>query len=267
MNIKSSALGILIIVSSVFVLSACVTTGKQYKTTAHWKEAVPLHDGSELIVDRVVKDDPRGTRELFQGAPRAQVITTFTLPVTGQKVEWVSDFTRHPDENDLTLLAVDIIDGMPYIATASEGCQGMNIWGHPNPPQVFFKYVGGTWQRIPVTEFPHEITSPNVMVNVGNLGALAELFSRGELIDNKIIQKKNERLRNPRYQDILRKPISAGLVCKEKFYAGNYRWEMIRGYKATKSLEECLKRCEIYGVRPQNCPCDSLFKQEKRNDR
>jgi len=256
----------LFVVGITLILAGCATSGEKYNTTAHWKEAVPLHDGSELMIERVLKKNPRGNRELFQGDPLAQVITTFTSPATGKKIEWVSDFTCYPDENDLTLLALDIIDNVPYIATAVSDCPGMYIWGRPNPPQVFFKHGGATWQRISVADFPKEISIPNVMVNVGNFRGLAELFSRGEVIDKAIILKRNERLRNERYNHILREPITTGLVsfsiCEETFSVGEGKWKSLKPYRQSGSLQSCLKLCVIYRVETQYCPCNKLFNQE-----
>jgi len=266
MTNKKRGLSPIILAALSMILVGCATAGEYY-TTAHWKESVTLHDGRELIVERTIKKDPHGIREPFHGDPIARVVTTFILPGTNKSIEWVSDFTHYPEENDLTLLAVDIINGVPYIATAVRRCQGMNIWGRPNPPQVLFKYNGTDWQRIPVADFPEEIAAPNVMVRTSNFKTIAYLFTKGKLVEKEIVRKRNNELEDQHYQRILRDPISTGYVnpsiCPETFYDGRGGWEMLRGYKNSKSLQDCFIRCKIHRLESSYCPCNKLFSREK----
>jgi hypothetical protein len=57
------------------------------------------------------------------------------------------------------------VDSTPYVATSLAGSIAYQKWGKPNPPYVVFKYVGKTWQRISLEEFPAEFREANVIIN------------------------------------------------------------------------------------------------------
>lgn len=128
------------------------------KSTFTWKEEVLLHDGKKLIVEMSDSYDSSMNHEIGQGAPLAEHKTTFTIPGTNQTVIWKSDNRSLSDPDYLILLALDFLDGVPYVATTAVSCHTYNKWGRPNPPYVFFKYDGKAWQHIPLEEFPEKFT-------------------------------------------------------------------------------------------------------------
>ena len=127
-----------------------------------WKEEVLLHDGSKIVVKRSQDYDPMGRREIGQGPPRSEETLYFTLPHSKQAVTWKSDFGPELQDN-LTLVALDVFNGTPYIVTHATRCHAYNKWGRPNPPYVCFNYNGSSWQRIQFEELPQEIKEGNVI--------------------------------------------------------------------------------------------------------
>src|SRR5678816_3705983 len=124
------------------------------KTTFTWKEEVLLHDGKTIIVERSDTYDPTMNHEIGQSAPLADHKTTFMIPGTRQLVIWKSN-NRSAEPEHLNLLSLDILDGVPYVATTPYGSFAYQKWGRPNPPYVCFRYVG-RWERISLKEFPEE---------------------------------------------------------------------------------------------------------------
>lgn len=128
-----------------------------------WKEEVQLHDGRVLLIERSFNLggfptlDARERRLLDESF-------TFTLPESSQKVVWKTDFDNTvPEPNSLGPLLLDIVGGIPYLATSPAGCIAYNKWGRPNPPYILFKYVNAVWQQIPLKEFPAELVQANLM--------------------------------------------------------------------------------------------------------
>lgn len=153
-------------IASIFLLGGCASISAA--NAVSWKEEALLHDGSKLIVERSQTDNPSGYREVGQPAPRAEEAIRFTHPGTNKIITWKSDFGRDQQDN-LSLLVLDIVDNTPYIATHPGFCHAFNKWGRPNPPYVFFKFDGKAWQRIPLAEFPAEIKEANVTIGGYNV--------------------------------------------------------------------------------------------------
>lgn len=157
-------------------LAGCMTLAKENPLGIgkSWKEEVLLHDGTTLTAKR---------SHSYGGYP--EIVSTsrsvlkeeckFTIPGTNQDVTWKSDFGREQQDN-LTLLALDIFNNTPYIVTNPAGCLAYNHWGRPNPPYVFFRYDGSAWQRIPLKELPKEMKAANVIV-----GGYSEQWDRERL--------------------------------------------------------------------------------------
>lgn len=124
-------------------------------STFTWKEEVLLHDGKKIVVERSDTYDSSMPHEIGQGAPLAEHKTTFMIPGTNQAVIWKSDNRPSPNPDSLHLLALDFLDGVPYVATRPSSCIAHNKWKRPNPPYVFFKYVDG-WKHISLEEFPEK---------------------------------------------------------------------------------------------------------------
>lgn len=131
-------------------ISAYATT-----STFTWKEEVLLHDGQKIIVERSDTYDSSMPHEIGQHPPLAEHIMTFTMPSTNRTVIWKSDYRRSSDTDSFHLLALDFLDGVPYVATRPSKCPTYDKWNRPNPPYVFFKYVDG-WQPISLSEFPEK---------------------------------------------------------------------------------------------------------------
>lgn len=132
--------------------------------SASWKEEVLLHDGSKIIIERVVNLGGKPTLDSREQLNLDETVT-FTIPRSNKRVTWKTDFRdSKPEPNSLNLLVLDIINGIPYIAAYPAGCIAYNKWKRPNPPYIFFKYDGKDWKQIPLEEFPLEISRVNVIV-------------------------------------------------------------------------------------------------------
>ncbi len=108
-----------------------------------WKEEVLLHDGRKIIVERSDTYDSSLPHEIGQGAPLAEHKTMFTIPGANRTVIWKSDHRPLSDTDGFYLLALDFLDGVPYLATRAGKCSTYEKWNRPNPPYVLFKYVDG----------------------------------------------------------------------------------------------------------------------------
>ena len=126
-----------------------------------WREEVLLHDGSKLIVER--SQSRGGRHEIGQEVPLSEHEISFTLPNTRQIIKWKSKRGTGPDSTNLQLLAVNVVQGVPYIVTHPISHKAHEKWGALNPPYVLFKYDGMSWQRIPLEELPSEIKESNVV--------------------------------------------------------------------------------------------------------
>lgn len=128
-----------------------------------WKEEVQLHDGRILLIERSFNLGGYPTLDARERRLLDETIT-FNLPESNQKVVWKTDFDdRLPEPNSLGPLLLDIVGGVPYLATSPAGCIAYNKWGRPNPPYILFKYANAAWQQIPLKEFPAELVQANLM--------------------------------------------------------------------------------------------------------
>jgi len=146
----------------VFLLSLLLS-GCFLGHSAWWKEEVLLHDGQTIIVDRSRK---LGGYRYPDSRNRSILEEKWNFPVPGtyKFVTWKINQELPPKGYSLSLLVLGFVQGAPYIATSPAGCISYNYWGRPNPPYVFFRYDGKTWQRIKLEEFPMELTETNVVV-------------------------------------------------------------------------------------------------------
>lgn len=131
--------------------------------TMGWKEEVVLHDGKVMVVERFYNLGEYPAIESHNRAPLDQTII-FTLPGSNKTVSWKTEYRDDfPEPNSLSPLLVDVVAGVPYLATSPAGCISYNKWGRPNPPYILFKYVNDEWKRIPLDEFPAELVRANLM--------------------------------------------------------------------------------------------------------
>lgn len=175
-------------------MSACAAT-------MSWKEEVLLHDGQIIVVERFYN---LGGYPAIESRERAALdeTVTFNLPGTNKKIIWKTDFRDSvPEPNSLNLLVLDIVKGVPYIAAYPAGHIAYNKWGSPNPPYVFFKYDGKTWQRISFEEFPMELNKTNVIVGRPPAKLLKSFYTVGE------VEKQNYDISTKEYKTIIRTPL------------------------------------------------------------
>lgn len=158
-----------------------------------WKEEVRLHNGTTLILER---SQTRGGRhEIGQEVPIAEHKISFILSETRETVTWETKRGLDANESILILLALDVIKGVPYIATHPAGSVAYKKWDSPNPPYVFFKYDGKVWQRVPLEEFPGEIKEANVVIGI--LTHARHLDTHSGIVSAEEVKKINEEARNP----------------------------------------------------------------------
>jgi hypothetical protein len=143
------------IVAAICVMSLWGMSMSACATVFTWKEEVLLHDKHKIIVERSDTYDSSIPHEIGQGAPLAEHTTTFAIPGANRTVIWKSDHRPLSDTDGYYLLALDFLDGVPYVATRPAKCLTYNKWDRPNPPYVFFKFAG-EWKNIHPQEFPEQ---------------------------------------------------------------------------------------------------------------
>jgi len=177
--------------------------------TMSWKEEALLLDGSILVVERFYNLGGRPTLESRERAALDETVT-FTNPTTSKKITWKTDFRDSvPESGSLNLILLDIVKGVPYIATYPAGCIAYNKWKRPNPPYIIFRYEGNEWKRISLAEFPAELTKSNVIVGRPPSELLKSFYSVEQ------VQERNYYLQ-PEYKTIVREALPhAGTGCPE----------------------------------------------------
>ncbi len=131
--------------------------------TMSWKEEVKLNDGRVIVVDRHFNLGGYPTLDASERRPLDETIT-FNMPDSSKKIVWKTEFNdRVPELNSLSPLLLDVIGGIPYLATSPAGCIAYNKWGRPNPPYILFKYANTAWQQIPLKEFPAVLVRANLI--------------------------------------------------------------------------------------------------------
>ena len=180
--------------------------------TMNWKEEVLLHDGQIVVAERFYH---LGGYPAIESQERAalDVTVSFNLPGTNKKIVWKNDFRdSEPEPNSLNLIRLDVVKGVPFVATYPAGCIAYNKWGRPNPPQVLFKYEGEQWKRITLAELPTELVNAQANVIVGR--PAAKLLKSFYTVAG--VNAVNHDIHAPEYKSILREPSkSAGQGCPE----------------------------------------------------
>lgn len=223
-----------------------------------WKEEVALHDGKVLVVER--HSNPADY--LVPGSsepPALDESLAFISPETNQRITWKTEYRNDlPDPNSLTPLLLDIVGGIPYMATSPAGCVSYNKWGRPNPPYILFKYEHEKWERISLQEFPPELVSANLM-GKPPLELLKPYYtveqSRGWAQGKNIAEYAKTVLREP-VTDIW-----AGCP-KLISYGKQGGWIGLDWFTDQPSLDACLKFCIRKNVSSETCPCNEIFKEK-----
>jgi len=179
--------------------------------TMNWKEEVLLHDGSKIIAERHYN---LGGYPAIESQERAalDMTVTFNLPGTNKKIVWKNDFRdSEPEPNSLNLIRLDVVKGVPYIATYPAGCIAYNKWGRPNPPQILFKYENDQWKRITLAELPSELINTHANVIVGR--PAAKLLKSFYTVEG--VNAENRDIDEGPYKTILREAVAnAGGRCE-----------------------------------------------------
>jgi len=171
-----------------------------------WKEEVLLHDGSKIIVKR--SQSYGGRHEPGQSSPIKEHTISFTLPGSSKTTTWTSEYGEDLGRTNFNLLAVHVLNGIPYLVASPNLCLSYNKWGRPNPPYVFLKYDGTAWQRIPLEEFPAEFTTINVALDIR--GRQVEELNKMGFVSAEKIKQLNAHSEIPEYKTILREPVKPG---------------------------------------------------------
>lgn len=172
-----------------------------------WKEEVLLHDGSKIIVTR--SQIHGGNHELGQPSPIKEHTVSFTLPSSNQLITWKSEYGEDIGRSNFNLLALDIVNGTPYIVADPNLCLSYNKWGRPNPPYIFFKYINQQWKQIPLNEFPEEIKEINTLLSTYGHHDVDQAIKSGFVSsDNvKMLNEGSEGFKPPQYKSIQHEPI------------------------------------------------------------
>jgi len=225
----------------------------------NWKEEVLLHDGSKIVVKR--SQSYGGRHEIGQSSPVKEHTITFDLPNAGKTISWTSEYGEDLGRTTFNLLALHILNGTPYLVVEPNLCLSYNKWGRPNPPYVIFKHDGKEWQRIPLSEFPAEFKTINLIVNNGREEDIERAASRSGFVPAEGVQQINSSLKQPEYKTILREAVvGAGSGCIKTDYYGKGGWLSPDWFTDQPSLEACLKFCNRKKISPEICPCNSTFK-------
>lgn len=222
--------------------------------SATWREEVLLHDGQKIIID---VSNTLGERTV-EGRERTTIdeTVTFIMPGTNKKITGKMDFRNSvPEPNGLILLVLDIVKGVPYVATAPAGCIAYSKWKSPRPPYVLFKYEGEEWKQIALAEFPAELSKSNVIVG----RPPAELRQSFYTVDQ--VNEHNYRVAKD-HQTVLGDAVKYTYdgQCAEMVYDGKGGWIGIGWFRDKPSLEACLSYCEQEKMPAKYCPCNTLFK-------
>jgi hypothetical protein len=226
-TVRIVKLGLLLLLT--VATTACVSATSISKIAGDsWKEEVQLHDGSTIIVKR--SQTYKGRHAIDQSVPVGEHTVSFTIPQTGKSYTWTSEYGEDLGRTNFNLLAIHVLDNIPYIIAQPNLCLSYNKWGRPNPPYVIFKFVDNAWQRIQLNDIPQQFTTLNVLI------AIKEADTRGissmRTISAKTIKERNAELRQPELKAIVREHVTKGvglINCQD------YNTERYRSFKAPTS--------------------------------
>lgn len=168
-----------------------------------WKEEVELHDGRKIVVDRY--QSYGGAHEIGQGAPIRTQEIRFVMPGRHWPLSFKSEYSEDVGRANLKIIALHILNDVPYIVTVPNLCLAYNKWGRPNPPYVIFKHDGKDWSRIPIAELPAEFKTINLAIDTKNE---EERFRKDDVFSAEQVRKFNRELRQPEYQALVSEPIT-----------------------------------------------------------
>ena len=221
-----------------------------------WKEEVLLHDGQKIIVERTLERG--GRHEIGQRPGATNETLSFTVPGSGQTVNWKDQYSEDIGSSNFNLLMLEIANGAVYLVATPMGCLSYNKWGRPNPPYVVFKYQDTAWLRIPLAELPTELVQPNLVISSPDNAA--KDASDG-VVSTETIMKLNGRARQPEYQTIQREALlGVQSGCIKTNYYGKAGWLSPDWFVDQPNLNACLRFCDLKNIGAEDCPCNSIFK-------
>ena len=254
-------LGLLLLLT--LAISACAGVSKYGDTNTSWKEEVKLHDGSTVIAKRTFSLG--GKTETNKRTAIGSQEITFTVPTTNKTISWKSEYSEDVGRSNFNLLALHILNDVAYVVAETNGCQSYNKWGRPNPPYVLSKSDGNAWQRISMAELPIEFKENNVVIAIDQRD-LSNEIDKHKVISTATVRELNNRgnlMSTTQYRSIMREPIPKGNGCEVLVPYGNSGWLGLDWFSDQPSYEACTKTCERKNVNSNNCPCKTLFKEEK----
>lgn len=217
-----------------------------------WKEEVLLHDGQKIIVERY--QTYGGRHEIGQSPPVKEFTIVFRLPGSGKRITWTSEYGA--GRTDFELAALHILNDTPYLVTLPNLCLSYNKWGRPNPPYVFFKYEDSVWKRIALSEFPTEFKNTNMVINNGGE---AYALKTQPLVSAQQVKELNDKIRQPEYKSILRKPVNYDPDCIPMVTNGKGRWLSQGWFSTEPTIEACQAECKAKEFDDNTCPCNNIF--------
>lgn len=225
-----------------------------------WKEEVLLHDGTKIVVER--SHAYGGSREVGQPPSIKEQDITFTLPGSDRTITWKDEYGKEVGGSNFILLALHILNDIPYIVAKPNLCRSYNKWGRPNPPYVVFKHDSKAWQRIPFAELPSEFKDTNLSLMYTK--ADEKYISSQSPVSAEHVRQANARIPNPESTSILREPVkpgtSASLVnCEEMIPTERGGGVSIDFFTGHPTYEACLRACSVMKVSLKNCPCNRIF--------
>lgn len=229
-------------VSSLLVvaeMSACAMVGALPFSGDSWQEEVLLHDGSKIVVDRMVKRG--GRHEVGQKPSFTDQRLIFIMPGSSHTIMWEDHTSQDLGQANFLPMAVDISAGTPYLVVYPMGCLSYNKWGRPNPPYVVFRYQDKEWNRIPLHELPAEIATPNLIFSMPDV--VVEKFGK-RFITADMIKGVIAGYPQPEFKTIQREPVKPGSEgstnCEERvMYKGH--WILPNDPIAKKFIDKQMK--------------------------
>ena len=219
-----------------------------------WREEVQLHDGRTIVVHR--SQTYGGLHEINQSAPVRSQEIGFTVPETGKRYHFESEYSEDVGRANLKIIALHVKDAIPYLVTTPNLCLAYNKWGRPNPPYVIFRHDGQEWKRISISELPPEFKTINLMVETKNKEPRAGMLG---LVSTAEVRQANKSLPQKEYKEILRGAMQETVGGCSVLIHTNDGWEGLMFFKTRGSLEACRDYCRQKTVTNESCPCDALF--------
>lgn len=176
-----------------------------------WKEEVLFHDGRKIIVTR--SQSYGGRHEIGQSSSVKEHIITFVLPNSSKTLTFTSEYGEDIGRAKFNLLALHVLSSTPYLVVEPNLCLAYEKWGRPNPPYLFFRHDGKTWQRISLAEFPAEFKTINLIVNNGREKEIGRLASTSGYVTAHDVGNINSSLTQSEYKSILREPLASSQLC------------------------------------------------------